>query len=332
MRANLDLFACPSCRSDLAIDGGKIACTQCPAVFVTDGNIPLMYIPNNWSGREDVTEKVKAFYEETPFPNYELLETSADLVQKANKSYFANILNQQIPFGARVIEIGCGTGQMANYLGIVNRNVFGTDLCLNSLKLAESFRNRNDLKHVGFYQMNLFRPIFKEEQFHLVISNGVLHHTSDPLGGFKAISKLVKKGGYIAIGLYNTYGRLVTDARRILFDLTRDRFKSLDARLKDGTVSEERRMTWFKDQYKNPHESKHTIGEVLKWFEQTGFKFVYGIPNPVAFEHFNQEDRIFQDHERGSALDHFIVQLKMIFTGGREGGFFIMIGRREKIV
>ena len=51
--------------------------------------------------------------------------------------------------------------------------------------------------------MNLFRPVFKAETFDVVICSGVLHHTSDPLTGFQSISKLVKKGGYIIIGLYN---------------------------------------------------------------------------------------------------------------------------------
>ena len=331
MAAHIDLFKCPRCGGAIVIGTGVITCLGCNARYGVDNGISLMYAPNNWDGKEDVTDEIKAFYENTPFPNYESMETSADLIEKAEQGYFANLLNQQIPFSAKVLEVGCGTGQMTNYLAIANRYTFGVDICLNSLKLATEFKNRNDLNRVGFYQMNLFRPIFKEESFHLVICNGVLHHTSDPAGGFKSIAKLVKKNGYIFIGLYNKYGRLITDIRRVLFNASHDKFKFLDPRLRHKAVGDIRKTSWFNDQYKNPHESKHTIGEALHWFDEAGFEFYYGVPSPKAFQKFKADDRIFKQHERGSTLDHFIVQLNLVFTGSREGGFFILIGKRTGI-
>ena len=51
--------------------------------------------------------------------------------------------------------------------------------------------------------MNLFKPCFQENTFDVVISNGCLHHTSNPKKAFSSISKLAKSGGYIVIGLYH---------------------------------------------------------------------------------------------------------------------------------
>ena len=34
-----------------------------------------------------------------------------------------------------------------------------------------------------------------------------------------------------------------------------------------------KRESWFKDQYEHPHESKHTIGEVINWLELNNFDF-----------------------------------------------------------
>ena len=178
--------------------------------------------------------------------------------------------------------------------------------------------------------MNLFRPIFKENSFPLVICNGVLHHTSDPFQGFKSISKLVSNNGYIVIGLYHKYGRIITDIRRLVFRLSRDRFKWLDPNLKNLNQNRKKKLSWFNDQYKNPHESKHTICEVLKWFNKTGFEFVYGIPKPVLSESFSVNDLLFESHKSGNIFGRFLVQLKMIFTGSREGGFFILIGKKTK--
>jgi len=83
------------------------------------------------------------------------------------------------------------------------------------------------------------------------------------------------------------------------------------------------------DQYKNPHESKHTIAEVLKWFNEDGFEFMNSIPKSIATENFSADEKLFEPHEIGTKMDHILVQTKLIFTGGREGGFFVMIGKKK---
>jgi SAM-dependent methyltransferase len=330
MRSHIDIFICPVCKGDIEITDKEIKCLSCSNHYQVENGIPQLFWPTDWdNSKKDVTDIVKAFYEKSPFPNYEELENVGDLVQKAQNTFFANLLNKQTPFQIKVLEVGCGTGQMSNFLGVAHRNVFGTDICLNSLKLGQEFKNKNNLERVGFYQMNLFNPIFREESFHLVICNGVLHHTSDPYAGFQSISRLVKKGGYILIGLYNKYGRLITDIRRIIFNMSGNSFKFLDPRLRGQDRGERKKNAWFADQYKHPSELKHTIGEVLNWFDKNNFDFVYGIPNPKAFNSFKLKDSIFKKHSRGNWLDHFITQFNLFLKGSKEGGFFIMIGRKK---
>ncbi|MFH1319489.1 MAG: class I SAM-dependent methyltransferase [Bacteroidota bacterium] len=325
-----DIFICPSCGGGLDVVGDMIKCQVCHSGYQTENDIPLLFVPNSWnSTKKDVTEKVRSFYEQTPFPNYEALETAADLIRKAEKGHFAHMLDKQIPFNIKVLDVGCGTGQLSNFLSISNRFVFGVDMCLNSLKLAQNFKINNDLERAGFYQMNLFKPIFKEESFSLVICNGALHHTSAPFAGFQAISKLVKKGGYILIGLYNSYGRIANDIRSKIFRIFNDRFKFIDPRLRDKKMSELKKFTWFIDQYKNPHESKHTIGEVLEWFKQTGFEFISSVPRSNVFETALKNPRLFEPCSKGNPLSRIIAQINLLFTMGNEGGFFIMIGRRK---
>jgi hypothetical protein len=137
----------------------------------------------------------------------------------------------------------------------------------------------------------------------------------------------VKRGGFVVIGLYNKYGRLTTDFRRFIFRLSGDRFQFLDPRLRDRNANGVKKHTWFMDQYKNPHESKHTIGEVQQWFESSGFEFVNSIPKSTG-EPFAADEKLFVPNSKGTAFDHFLVQCGDLLTGGRDGGFFIMIGRR----
>jgi SAM-dependent methyltransferase len=313
------------------MSGERIACTSCRQEFSSQEGVLQLFWRNDWpAGKADVTEIIKAFYEEVPFPNYDEVDSASTLREKAMKGVFARLLDEQIPFGAKILEAGCGTGQLSNFLGSTwGRTVIAGDACMNSLKLAEGFRWQNQIKNVAFLQMNLFRPPFKPETFDFVISNGVLHHTSDPRLGFQTIAKLVKPGGVILIGLYNKYARLVTDFIRVALKATGDRVRFLDPRLRDKSADEVRKHTWFMDRFKNPHESKHSIGEVQEWFEGAGFEFLNSIPK-ASGEKFAADEKLFEPHPKGTPTDQFFVQMGELLSGGRDGGLFVMIGRKVK--
>jgi SAM-dependent methyltransferase len=323
------ILCCPGCGADLRAGDDAYTCSGGHSFAVSDG-IPQLYWPNEWTGsRADVTDAIRAFYEVTPFPNYEDFDSVASLIAKARLGRFARLLDDQIPPGVRILECGCGTGQLSNFLSIANREVFGTDLCLNSLRLGQRFRQENHLERVRFFQMNLFRPCFRADSFDLVISNGVLHHTSDPFGGFRSIARLVRPGGYVLIGLYHRWGRLVTDLRRLLFRLSRDRLTFLDPNLRRGDPRSPRWKAWFMDQYRNPHESKHTLGEAIGWLAPAGFELASTVPHTRAFRSFSEDDRLFGREEPGSRLERWMVELGMIASGSREGGFFVVVGRKR---
>ena len=328
---NIDILCCPRCRGQLELKANCLHCTSCYQDYPIQDNIPQLFWPNECDPSEqDVTEKIKSFYERNPFPNYDDFDDIASLIEKARKGLFAKLLDDQIPFGVRVLDCGCGTGQLTNFLSIANRTVIGTDMCLNSLKMGQKFKEKNSLKRAFFYQMNLFRPCLKPESFDLVVSTGVLHHTSDPFLAFKTISRLVKPNGYIMVGLYHKYGRLITDIRRRIFHITRDRFKFLDRRIVNKNISPAKRDAWFMDQYKNPHESKHTIGEVLSWLDENGYTFVNSIPKTKLFRGFGESERLFNPDRLGNLLERFLVDIGMSFKGGREGGFFVVIAKRSE--
>jgi carbamoyltransferase len=324
-----DLWWSPCCHADLDAENGRVACSKCGRSFPVEDGIPLLFWPHDTHGDPgDVTEKVKAFYEETPFPNYDDQDSVRALIEKARKGFYARRLNEAIPYNSTVLEVGCGTGQLSNFLGISCRTVVGTDICLNSLRLGEEFRHKHGLQRVRFLQMNLFRPIFRPEQFDVILCNGVLHHTSDPYGGFKGLLPMLKPGGHIVIGLYNRWGRLMLDLRRWIFRLTGGRLQWIDSYLRKGNLSAAKRRAWFNDQYRHPHESKHTIGEVQRWFQECGLDFVRGVPSVLALDTGSHKEPLFQPTAPGTKLDHFAVQAAQIIKGSKEGGFFLMIGRK----
>ena len=325
------LLRCPRCRGplNLASDEAALACASCSHQYNVDDGIPLLYWPTEWSGdKHDVTAEVQSFYEATPFPNYDDFDSAASLVIKAEQGVFARLLEAQLPKRARVLEVGCGTGQLSNFLSISGRNVIGTDLCLNSLRLGNGFAKKNNLSTVRFVQSNIFKPAFGPETFDVVISNGVLHHTADPYLAFETISKYVRPGGYILVGLYHKYGRLITDFRRLVFRLTGDRFTFLDPNLRATRTSKQKKRAWFMDQYKHPHESKHTIGETLGWLQRTGLDYVKSIPRFVPMQPITATEPLFRKEEPGTPVERMISELLEIPKGSSQGGFFIVIARK----
>src|SRR5208282_4636118 len=101
---SIDVLACPYCGASLRYDGERIHCQGCKKSFNVDN------------------------------------DSEQTLMEKATRGVFARLLGEQIPQGALVLEVGCGTGQLTNFLGMhYNRRVFGSDMCLHSLRLAQEF-------------------------------------------------------------------------------------------------------------------------------------------------------------------------------------------------
>src|SRR5262245_44995432 len=186
---NEGILVDPADGSAMRVKGSSFAASGTGRRIELVDGIPNFFVPSDFTfgqGISDVTERVKAFYEETPFPNYDGFDSRESLAAKAKRGMFAAALEAQLADGALVLEAGCGTGQLSNFLGMSwKRKVFAGDLCLNSLRLAKDFADRFVIRNVAFLQMNLFRPPFKDGVFDVVVSNGVLHHTPDCEGAFR---------------------------------------------------------------------------------------------------------------------------------------------------
>jgi ubiquinone/menaquinone biosynthesis C-methylase UbiE len=278
--------------------------------------------------RAKVGWTVRNFYEGCSFPGYEEFETTYDLIEKSKRGIYAELLDEQLPLGLRILDAGCGTGQLGIFLSMMHRQVIGIDFSMGSLRKAENFKKKFDLRDVNFAQMDLFHLGLKESTFDYVFCNGVLHHTADAYGAFENLCRLLKPGGYITIGLYNSYGRLLLDLRRWIFKLTSDKLTWLDFFMRQKSLGEGKKRVWFMDQYRNPHDEKFTVGEVLKWFKDNNISYVNSVPKISLKDQFSGNEQLFKSHDPGSFLDHLLCQLGWIFTKGREGGFFLTIGKK----
>jgi len=283
-------------------------------------------LPSGLEGnRADITERVRAFYEENPFPNYDGVEEFSDLVGKGVQNAFSRDLLDAIGFNKLVLECGCGTGQLSHFLQLNNNHVLGIDMSGASLKLAIDHKRRNRLARSAFCQMDIFDLAIKDESFDVVISHGVLHHTYDARRAFAQICRKLKPGGIVMAGLYNSYARIPTWLRAQLIGILGPKIDYVvRSRIRDARKAD----IWIKDQYFNPHETWHSIDEVLGWFDENGIEYLNCSPSILGTDGETAGD-LFAATSPGTRYLRTMTQLSWIFTIAREGALFDVIGRKR---
>jgi SAM-dependent methyltransferase len=314
--AFLELLACPVCEGKLRADW---SCCECSTRYEARDGIPDLCLPGDVR-----TEVVRRFYEQAPFPNYPPRHDLSWLRARAERSEFARLIDRGIPGDARILEIGCGTGQMSLYLARANRVVIGADLTLASLKLGAAAARRFQLDRVQFIETDLHRPGLRTGAFDVVYASGVLHHTPDPRAAFARIARLARPGGIIVLGLYNAFARIPLRLRRLVARLSRYQFIPFDPVLRDRNNEPERRKAWLRDQYHHPEEHRHTLAEVQGWFAENGVDYIRSYPSAMLTE---EPEDLFAVADNWR-LEGWLVQLGWIGALGHEGGLFITVGRR----
>lgn len=286
-----------------------------------------------------VAERVQAFYEANPFPGYDLDKYISRDDLREHASPYARLLDTQIPHHASVVDVGCGTGQLACFLSLRPRTVLGVDFSRNSLSKGQALKERLGLENLSFQWGDVLNLEVQDASFDYVFCNGVLHHTSNPKRGFSHLARIVKPGGYVVVGLYNTYGRLVHSSIR----LASIKFGGLGKPVADWGVRHmlgkqyeefdvDKRRTWWADQFDHPHESVHSVGEVLSWFREYGLQYASSLP---PAELFGDESRVNLFPRRGHSpdtfgrrLSAFLRQLQWISQLRWTGGYFLVVGKK----
>jgi SAM-dependent methyltransferase len=310
-------LACPVCRGPLS---DAWTCAGCGTRFEATDGIPNLRVPGDAR-----TEVVRQFYTQAPFPGYPPRDNLAAFRARAERSRFAQLLDRAIAPDAVIAEIGCGTGQLSLFLAHGDRVVIAADLSRPSLQLGAAAARRYGIERVLFVETDLHRSGLTPGAFDIVYASGVLHHTPDPRAAFRTVAGLVRPGGILIVGVYNTLARLPLRLRRGVARLTRFRVVPFDHVLRDRRHEPERREAWLRDQYDHPEEHSHTVSEVMGWFRDSGLEYLRSFPSTVLDD---DSEELFASAVDNWRVERWAAQLAWLATLGREGGLFVSIGRR----
>jgi SAM-dependent methyltransferase len=114
--------------------------------------------------------------------------------------------------GAKVLEIGCGSGVDSAEIALRGGRSTGVDYSLHALSHAQ----RHILARkaaVALAAGDLFRLPFANSTFDLVFSQGLLEHFNDPVPAIIEQIRVIRPGGFLCIDVPQTYSLLTLHKR-----------------------------------------------------------------------------------------------------------------------
>jgi SAM-dependent methyltransferase len=152
----------------------------------------------------------------------------------------------------KVLDIGCGIGDMLNYRG----NTFGLDV--NPLNV-DFCRKRK----LNAYLMKPNNIPFNDKTFDSVLLDNVLEHINSPSLLFKEITRVLKPNGFLLIGVPGVKGYQSDDDHKIFYD--EKKLQRL-AKKNQFNVNQFFYMPFVKSKFLSQHLRQYCV--YSKWFVQ----------------------------------------------------------------
>jgi SAM-dependent methyltransferase len=99
----------------------------------------------------------------------------------------------------RVLDVGCGSGQLAVSLAPLVAHVTGVDLTPEMLQQAKALQEKAGVANVEWMQADSMRLPVADGTFSLVISRSMLHHAADPQNTLAEMRRACAPQGRIAV-------------------------------------------------------------------------------------------------------------------------------------
>ncbi len=217
-------------------------------------------------------KEVLEFYRSLPFNYYSDINQQIDSVKNGMTNIAANgSLDEQIKNSKRIIDIGCGAGWLSNSISYLYKGKKVTGVDFNSVAINRAAEVAKTMSlSTEFHVDDLFN--FKPNQrYDFLISIGVLMCTNDCMKAIKSvIQNCLTEKGKIYIGLYHLHGRKPflnyfknLQSKGYSNDELLREYSKIHTSLKDKTHLE----SWFRDQVLHPHETLHTMEEIMPILE-----------------------------------------------------------------
>jgi 2-polyprenyl-3-methyl-5-hydroxy-6-metoxy-1,4-benzoquinol methylase len=269
---------------------------------------------------------VLEFYRQLPFNIQESVDQQVATIRKRNSVTNYPVLADLLSRDTNLLEVGCGAGWLSNNIAYhYGSRVTAIDFNPVAVERASAVARAMGLpSRFEVADLFLYEP---REPADVVASIGVLHHTNDCHGAVRRVcNEFVRPGGYVFIGLYHEYGRrpfldhfaAMADAGATEEDMFR-RY----CELMPQTTDETHARSWFRDQVIHPHETQHSLAELLPILEECEVTLERTSIN--RFEPIGNLDEVLSQEEDYAAISQEWLSKNRYFPG-----FFLFLGRKAE--
>lgn len=172
--------------------------------------------------KEDLVD----FYDRTSFAYHDAnyLRQGAYSPLKYRQFYIEKMIeNLGLPPGSRILDVGCGPGELVLKLLGRGYSVWGVDI--SSAMVVEATKTVQNGGFPGFQQISqgdIEKLKFEDEFFDVVVASGVLEYQKDDAKSLSEMRRVLKKRGHLILNVTNRHS-YVTQSERFYFWLKRNR-------------------------------------------------------------------------------------------------------------
>ncbi len=117
--------------------------------------------------------------------------------------FIDDILKTSLSGNGKVLDVGCGNGNISIYLGSLGYNVRGVDI---SEKAINNARNNNPYPHVKFDAVSAEQLSAEKSHYNAIICSEVLEHLDNPKQLLDTLYNLLEDDGVLIVTVPNGAG------------------------------------------------------------------------------------------------------------------------------
>lgn len=199
-RSLLEILACPKCKGDLItsasngsaddIVDGELSCRACGAAYAITNGIARFVPQDNYASSFG--------YQWNRFRR-EQIDSYNGTTLSAERFWTETGWHSDELKGKWVLDAGCGAGRFLDAAAVSNAQLVGVDIS-NAIDAAKD--NLAGRPNVHFVQASIYDLPFREGAFDYCYCIGVIQHTPDTAASLRAIAKMVKPSGSLAVTIY----------------------------------------------------------------------------------------------------------------------------------
>jgi len=203
MAAQLNTYACPTCKGPLTHGGLAFDCPACQVSYPIVDSIP------DFTGKDRISRINPALrMMDSPLIG-RLYETKLwypvvlRIIGGSKAPSFEQLMDKVGAIVAAqsgmVLDVACGPGTLGRRVASPTRTVFGVDISWSMLRQGAAYVTQEGIGNVQFARASADALPFPDAFFNLALCGGALHLFPDTVAALREIARVMKTGALLAV-------------------------------------------------------------------------------------------------------------------------------------